>query len=61
MSGADTNDSSAIDSLYIKGLALDNQGKHVEAITYYDKVLAIDPNDKDVLHNKQIALSKMGQ
>ena len=37
---SDPNDANALNN---KGLALDDLGKHQEAITYYDKVLAIDP------------------
>jgi tetratricopeptide (TPR) repeat protein len=40
--------------------ALLNLGKYAEAIIYYDKALAIDPNDKDALTAKDNALSKMG-
>jgi Flp pilus assembly protein TadD len=35
------------------------QGNFEEAITYLDKALAIDPNDKVALDNKQIALKKL--
>lgn len=40
---------------------VNNQGNYVEAITYLDKALAIDPTDKGALNAKQTALSKMGQ
>ena len=33
-----------------KGLALNGLGKHTEAIQYFDKVLAIDPNEVNSLH-----------
>ena len=29
-----------------------SQGNYTQAIKYYDKALAIDPNDKDALNNK---------
>ena len=41
----------------IKLSALYNQGKYAEAITYYDKALAIDPNDKEALNGKGDALT----
>jgi len=54
-------DSTYVDALYNKGLALENLGKYDEAITYYDKVLAINPNDTDTLNNKGLALDKLGK
>jgi tetratricopeptide (TPR) repeat protein len=39
-----------------KGVALDVMGRHEEAIEWYDKVLAIDPNDVKALNNKGAAL-----
>ena len=35
-----------------KGSALDELERHHEALEYFDKALAIDPNDYDVLNNK---------
>ena len=49
-------DSSDIDALNGKGLALDTIGKHEEAITYYDMVLAIGSSDIDALNGKALAL-----
>ena len=54
--GIDPNN---IYALYNKGLALDNLGRYKEAISYYDKVLDIDPNDVDTLNNKIAALGKL--
>ena len=45
--------------MYNKGLALDNLGRYKEAISNYDKVLEIDPNDVDALNNKIAALGKL--
>ena len=39
--------SSNVDDLVDKGNSLASSGQYQEAITYYDKVLAIDPNDVD--------------
>ena len=47
--------------MYNKGLALYYLGKSDEAITYYDKVLAIKPNDLDALSNKGNALEDLGK
>lgn len=43
----------------IKQLALVNLGRYQEAITYYDKALAINPNNVDVLNAKGVATSKL--
>ena len=40
-----------------KGVALDELSKHQEAITWYDKVLAIDENSTYAMNNKGLALS----
>jgi tetratricopeptide (TPR) repeat protein len=39
-----------------KGNALDNLGKHQEAIQYYDKALDLEPNDVIALEDKGSAL-----
>jgi superkiller protein 3 len=57
---AQTNDN-YLASLYNKGNALSALGRYEEAIQYYDKVLAIDPNDVDALTNKGVALSALGK
>jgi len=54
-------DSSDIDALNGKGLALDTIGKHEEAITYYDTVLAIGSSDIDALNGKALALYNLGK
>jgi len=53
--------STDINVLYNKALALDNLGRLNEAITYYDKVLAIKPDDIDTLNNKGLALDSLGK
>jgi tetratricopeptide (TPR) repeat protein len=45
--------------LYGKGLALKNLGNYIEAIQYYDKTLAIDPNYKDALYEKGWTLNEL--
>ena len=47
-----TNTSALID----KGNALYNQSNYIQAIQYYDKALAIDPNNKDAFNGKGNAL-----
>ena len=39
-----------------KGLALDSLGQYDEAITYFDRVLAIEPNDYYALYGKGFSL-----
>jgi tetratricopeptide (TPR) repeat protein len=36
-------------------------GRYYEAISYYDKALAINPNAKDILHNKGVVLITLGK
>jgi len=54
-------DSSDIDALNGKALALDTIGKHEEAITYYDVVLAIGSSDIEALNGKALALYNLGK
>ena len=35
-------------------------GRNNEAITYFDKVLALNPKDVDSLNNKGVSLVKLG-
>ena len=46
-----------VDALYNKGNALDNLGNHTQAISYYDKVMDINPNDSDALITKVMLLT----
>jgi tetratricopeptide (TPR) repeat protein len=48
-----------IGALMDKGVALQNSGKNEEAIGYYDKALAIDPNHVLELANKGSALGDL--
>jgi tetratricopeptide (TPR) repeat protein len=50
-----------IRELDLKGLVLHFLGKNNEAISFFDKALAINPNDVDVLTNKGIALHFLGK
>lgn len=50
-----------LNTLFNKDLALSHLGRYEEAITYYDKALAIDPNYVDVLNNKGVSLDKLGR
>ena len=52
---------SSIPELYAKGDSLFNQGRYEEAITYFDKVLALDANDTDTLTYKGISLESLGK
>ena len=53
--------STDINVLYNKALALDDLGKLDEAVTYYSKVLAIKPDDTDTLTNLGLALDSLGK
>jgi tetratricopeptide (TPR) repeat protein len=46
--------------LFNKGLTLDNLGNYTGALQYYDKALAINPNDANALINKALALKYLG-
>ena len=43
-----------------KGMSLNSLGKFNESITYFDKVLAIDPKNVDALTGKGNVLSNLG-
>jgi tetratricopeptide (TPR) repeat protein len=53
--------SSNINDLIDKGNSLSVSGQYEEAITFYDKILAIDPNDVNALYNKGMSLDNLGQ
>jgi len=54
-------DSTDIDALNGKALALDAIGKPEEAISYYDKVLAIGSSNIEALNGKALALYNIGK
>ncbi len=56
----DQNQSSA-STWYQKGIILDEQGKHEEAVEAYDEVLKIDPQCAMAWYNKAAALKKIGR
>ena len=43
-----------------KALVLDQLGRHKEAVEWYDKVLALEPNFIVSLNNKGVALANLG-
>jgi tetratricopeptide (TPR) repeat protein len=59
--GINTTDITAkdINALIFKGVGLYLHGKYEEAIIWFDKALAIDPNNIDALYNKAQVLSYM--
>jgi protein O-GlcNAc transferase len=54
-----TVDPNCINAFYNKALTLSDLGRHQEAIEYYDKVLAIEPNSVDAPNNKAKALASL--
>jgi tetratricopeptide (TPR) repeat protein len=44
-----------------KGVALGGLGKHQEAITWFDKALAVNGTDTDAMNNKGVALDNLGK
>ena len=58
---AQLTNTSSLTELIVKGDSLFNQGKYEEAITYFDKVLALDANDTDTLYYKGISLESLGK
>ena len=50
-----------VDVLSDRGAALDNSGQYEQAIEYYDRALAIDPNHVNALYNKGVALGNLGR
>jgi tetratricopeptide (TPR) repeat protein len=54
------NISTEVKTLIDKGKAFFKLGNYTEAITYYDKALAIDPKDTKALYYKGAALDSLG-
>ena len=49
-----------VTTLINKGNALSRLGNYTQAIQYYDKALAIDPNNAIALYNKGNTLNNLG-
>jgi tetratricopeptide (TPR) repeat protein len=47
--------------LYNKGSSLNDLGQYNESNGYYDKILALDPNNVDALNNKGLILNDLGK
>ena len=47
--------------LYNKAFSLANLGHHEEAITYYDRVLKLEPRNADAWNNKGVCCKKLGR
>ncbi len=45
-------DPNAVGTMYNKAYVLSNLGRYQEAISYYDKILSVDPTDSDALIKK---------
>ena len=58
---AKQGDRNALQALYSKAVAFDDQGRHEEAIKWYDIVLEIAPNTLFVIVNKAAALVDSGR
>jgi tetratricopeptide (TPR) repeat protein len=57
-----TNDTTTDDTvLNGKGATLDSLGEYQDALEYYDRALAIDPNNVDIVNNKGGALGNLGR
>jgi tetratricopeptide (TPR) repeat protein len=50
-----------VNALFERGETLRGLGQFNESIVYYDKILAIDPNNTDIMYNKGDSLSDLGQ
>jgi tetratricopeptide (TPR) repeat protein len=48
-----------VDVINNKGWALNELGRYQEAIPYFDRALAIDPDYVHALNNKRLALDKL--
>ena len=51
----------AVTMLNNKGLALAQLGMYNQSITYFDKALAINPNDNNALNNKNSTLEALSE
>jgi len=54
-------ENSELQMLLDKGVSLSNQGRYEEAITNFDKLLAIYPDDIDALTGKAVTLHDLGR
>jgi tetratricopeptide (TPR) repeat protein len=52
---------SSAEAWYLRGVVLDEQGKHEEAAEAYDEVLKIDPQCAMAWYNKAVALQRIGR
>jgi tetratricopeptide (TPR) repeat protein len=48
-----------LEALNNKALALADMGEYNQAVTLFDKVLAIDPNNTDALDSKRLVIDAM--
>ncbi|HEY7082145.1 MAG TPA: tetratricopeptide repeat protein, partial [Nitrososphaeraceae archaeon] len=55
----DTNDLKYTDALHRKGISLYELQNYTGALEYFDKALAIDPNDKFALESKGESLFQL--
>ena len=51
----------SMNALVSKGKALDNLGRYPEAVTFYDRDLALNPNNTRSLTNKETHLDYVGK
>jgi tetratricopeptide (TPR) repeat protein len=49
-----------VSAIYDKGEILYRQGNYTQAVQYFDKALAVDPNYKDALNGKAYAFKSLG-
>lgn len=54
-----TNSSSSVQEYYDQGVALMNEGKNEEAITFFDQGLELNNNDAVILNSRGLAKSKL--
>jgi tetratricopeptide (TPR) repeat protein len=55
-----SSNTSLTNTLIDNGNALYNQSNYIQAIQYFDKALAIEPNNDDALYDKGAALNQLG-
>lgn len=63
ISGGEITEEDKIKAISCKesGNSLFKQGNYQDALWFYEKGLRLDPNNSDILHNKNMVLAKLGK
>lgn len=59
--GLSSSEENDMETWYNKGLVLTELGKYDDALTYFDKIISIDPDDIRACNMKGVSLAKLGK